>query len=850
MPSRKLKLILDALEWSPWFAFLLLAIVVATVLIVLLMRYELRLVPRKVGAALLVLRFAVLLVLLFTLLQPVVRWTNPRNENARILVALDLSESMSTADAHAGKAEKLRWARAIGMIGNEKTNARIDRWIDDYQHNREPRWVDPDETSDPDKRAALARSRKENVEGIFKEIDRLSRKEIAMRLLTKGNASLLERLREVGNVDVLIFAGKAETVEDESLETAIANPPDSLRSGDSDMSKPLTTVTGGKDSQLMGVVLLTDGRDNVDRTAKLAVAAAARLGYQKAPVYPVILGSVLRPTDISFGELKFPETAFKDDNPQLKARVNTPGFEGKELTVVLERSGGEPVTKTIKPDGPETDVFFELDSKKVGRHKYKLRIDVQEGETRDDNNAKSFAMNIVNDKVRALLVEGEARWEFRFIDNALERDERVEMKRVVYRQPFLNLLDKNFFPRKLDLPEKATDLENSPFAEPDMVILGDVDQSELTDKGWKLIERFVGEGGGTLVMVAGKEHFPRAHRSATMDAVLPVTDLRELNITGPEAEAPPTERGFRLGLTPEGEREPMFQFEDDPKANELAWTGLPGHMWGLLGEAKKGATVLAYAVRPGQRQTLQEQRRSALIVHQNYGFGQVLWIGIDSTWRWRHRIGDKYHHRFWGQIGRWAATNKATAGNEFVRFGPERTDIEFGEDAVIRARWSKKARRRYPNLKAQVQIFKADDKNRTRPFSTLQLKPDESRPLMDVARAVSLPSGKYKVRLHTPGLKFGDGAPIEADLVVRDRLSKELQDLSSNRALLAMLAEKSDGRLLLPDEASTLPDLFRDPDASRSAGEEFTLWDHWLLLVAFFVFLTGEWVIRKLNGLP
>ena len=828
-----------------WSVPVMITAAVMIVMIIVLLRYERKLVPWHIGFTLLAFRSIVLVIWVIMLLQPLFRWTWENDRNARILVAVDLSESMATTDGHAGKAEKLRWARAIGMIGNEKTNARIDRWISDYRNNKEPRWVDPDETKDPERRTALKKSRKENVEGIFKEIDGLTRKEIALRLLSKGTNPLLKRLAEVGKVDVVVFAGKTESVDGKALGKVVDTPPKTLRDDASDIGKALN-IAGGDDSPVMGVVLLTDGRDNVGRDM---TGAAARLGQMDAPVYPIILGSVLRPTDISIGDLKYPETAFKEDNPQLKARINTPGFEGKDLTVVLERAGADPIRKTIKPTGPETDVVFDLDASKVGRKQYKLRVDIQPNEIRDDNNEKAFAMAIVDDKVRVLLVEGEARWEFRFIDNALSRDDRVDIKQVVFRQPYLGILPKNFFKRRLDLPQKDDDLENSPFAEPDLVIVGDVDSAEMTEKGWKLLERFVSEGGGTLVMIAGKEYFPLRHRSPTLDALLPVTDLRPLNVTGPSAEAPPSERGFRLKLTPEGKREPMFQFEDDPTQNELAWEELPGHMWGLLGEAKRGATVLATAMQPRQRQTLEEQRKSAIVVHQHYGFGQVLWIGIDSTWRWRHRIGDKYHHRFWGQIGRWAATNKATAGNEFVKFGPERTDIQAGEDAVIRARWSKKVRRRFPKLKAKVQIFRADDKARTRPFSTLDLKPDESRPLVEVARAVSLPPGNYKVRLVTPGVNLGNG-PVEADLIVRDRLSVELQDLSSNRDLLATIAQKSDGKLLLPDQAGQLPDFFRDPRSKKNLGEEFRIWDHFSLFILFAALMMFEWVVRKLNGLP
>lgn len=820
-----------------------LMLLAAFALILMLFQYEAKLVPKKVGIPLLILRFTVLLFLFAMLLEPLWIGTSGADDEARILVAVDLSESMTTNDPHAGMAEKLSWARAVGMIGNEKTNARIDRWIQAYRQGKEPPWLDPDEA----KNADVLRNRKETVEGVCKKVDELSRKEIAMRLLTKGNSPLLKQLKEIGNVDVVVFAGKTESVDDKAIEQAIGQPPKSLSVERSDLERALAAGAGSERSKLLGVVLLTDGRDNVGRDI---VSAAKSLGRRGAPIYPVILGSVLKPTDISIGDLKFPETAFKDDNPILKATINTSGFEGKQIAVIMEQKGGAPVTKTITPVGNETSVVFPLDAKKIGRKEYTLRVDVQQGESRPDNNAKSFSMNIVDDKVRVLLVEGEARWEFRFIDNALERDERVDAKRVVFRQPYLGILDRTFFPRTIELPAKVDDLENSPFAEPDLLILGDIDGAEMPEKAWQLVERFVSEGGGTLVMIAGKEHFPFSHRSPTMEALMPIQDLRALNIDGRSAEAAPTERGFRLHLTPEGEREPMFQLEDDVAANKQAWAELPGHLWGLIGEAKKGATVFAYAHEPGQPQTLERQRKSAVIVHQSYGFGQVLWMGIDSTWRWRHRIGDRYHHRYWGQIGRWAATNKAAAGNEFVKFGPERGEIEFGDDAVIRARWSKKFRKMYPNVKAEVEILKYDDKNNTKLHAKVPFKPDESRPLVDIARAVSLPKGRYKLRLLTPGAKLAKGNALETDLIVRDKVSLELQDLSSNRPLLAEIAKQSNGRVLLPDEVSQLAKLFRPPDAEHEVGSEKRLWDWWPVMLLLFALLTGEWVIRKLNGLP
>lgn len=828
--------------WIGWSVVL----IAALVMIVMLLRYERKLVPQKVGATLLAMRMIVIALLVLILLQPVWSWSLESAVTGRIVVAVDLSESMTTADKHAQRAEKLRWARALGMIGNAKTNARIDRWIAAYRKGEEPRWVEENEPGSPAQKMKLAQSRKENVESVFEEIDRLPRKEIAKRLLLQGSDPLLAKLQKLGDVDVVVFGGKVVNSSGDNLEKAVEAPPESLRA---DISNLAIALSPAKSSQIAGVVLLTDGRETADAKESDVVAAARRLGANNIPVFPVRFGSILKPADLSFGKLTYPEKARRDKLATLTAKLNTQGFENKEITVTLNRDGAEPIEKKVTPNGPETLVKFDLDTKKVGRYEYTITTPEHEGETRKDNNKKSFAMNVVAEKVRVLLIEGEARWEFRFIDNALSRDDSMEMKRVVFQQPYLGILQKNFFPRSLKLPAQPDNLEDSPFAEPDLVILGDVAESDLTAKGWQLLERFVGEAGGTLVMIAGKEDFPLNHRSPIVEAMLPVTNLRPREIVGRQAEAAPTERGFHLRLTPEGAREPMFQFEDDVVRNRSVWSGLPGHTWGLLGEAKKGATVFAYAVEAGQKQTLDEQRRSAVIVQHQYGFGQVLWIGIDSTWRWRHRVGDKYHHRFWGQVGLWGASKIATAGNKFVEFGPENSDIEFGDDAVIRARWSKQFLQRNPNMKAKIEVYRADDKQRRQPFATLPMTPDKSRPLVHVARAISLPAGGYKIRLVVEGGNIGN-QPLETDLFVKERVSRELADLSSNRPLLQQVADESKGMLLELDEVGKIPALLRTTDDSRSQNPEQRLWDRWWVLGLFIVFLTIEWVVRKLNGLP
>lgn len=838
---------LQGLHQTGWLLASLLALSISGALIWVLYRYERQLVERRVGWTLLGLRFTVLFVILFVFLQPVLSWSVKREQQGRIAVAIDLSESMRTKDEHASLAEKLRWARALGMIGGRGNEDQLDRWISEAEQGQEPEWVTEEEEPDPQRRGQLADSRRENVEELAESLDDLSRLDLSERLLTGTDTPLIGELQELTQVELEVFAGKAEGVNPELLSSAIDQPPHLVEPQTSNLSAALQQASGDLESgQLLGIVVLTDGRDNSQNDP---LNQSNRLKLMDIPVYPVMVGSEYRPKDLSVTSLEYPQTAFKDDTVILKAVVNTSGFEGEPIEVELRREGREPVTRTIEADGYSSIAEFELETARTGRREYSLVLPEKEGETRYDNNEKTFAMTVVDDTVRVLLVEGEGRWEFRFIDNAFTRDERVDIEKVVFEQPYLGVLDDTFFPRRLELPADADDIANSPFAEKDLVILGDVSPEYLPPRFFALLDQFVSEAGGTLVIAAGKNDMPLSYNNPTLEKLLPVRDLAPVNISGEAGIGSPEQRGFRLAMTPEGEGESFLQFAADPLTNRQIWQSLPGFTWGLLGNAKPGATVLGSASNPAAAPELEDLRRNAVIVHQYYGFGQVLWLGVDSTWRWRYRNGDRYHHRFWGQLGRWAARNRSSAGNEFIRFGPVRTDIPEGEDSTIKARFSQPYRHQFPDATAKAEVYRVEEDEAEELFATVDLLPNPARPLSFEGRAVSLPAGRYRLRLLVENADARAGN-LEAPLYVQEQTTLELSDLSANRELLVQVANLSEGRFFMPDEIPQLIAEIRDPLEDRTLRKEVELWDHWWLLLIVFGLLTTEWVMRKLNGLP
>lgn len=848
--ARQWHFILQGLASSGWFWFCLLVCAAATVCIALLLRYERQLVSRRVGLTLLTLRMSVLLLLFLTFLQPVLTWELDRDKAGRILVCLDQSASMDTVDQSASKAELLRWARGLELVGGAEMEQHIEDWIASYEKNEEPLWVRPEDASSEQERSRLAAVRKELIEQKIEAVRGMKRREIVERLLLGTSRKVLDELHQIGQVELRTFAGQTQSLDAAALTATLKEPASAtLLPQQTSLQAAMEADQSSETSALTGIVLLTDGRHNTGRDP---LDAATRAGTLHVPVFPVMIGSEFRPKDISILSIEAPQVVFQNDSPVIRARLAAEGYRSENLTILLKRPDGTDDTQTVRvpseaQGGPYVEVEFTLPAAEPGTHEFSVRTDVRPDELRPDNNQRSFVVQVVDDKARVLLVDGEARWEFRFIEAALGRDERVELSRVLFNQPYMGLLPATFFPRQLNLPARPEDLERSPLSRTDLIIVGDVAPAEFDDVAWDVMEYFVRETGGTLVLIGGPAHMPQQHHSEAFQRLLPVTHLRPVNLTIGTEDQRPDERGFGLRLTPEGEKQTWLQFDADSIENRTIWSRLPGHFRGLPGVARPGSTVLATAFSPAEV-ALADERSNAIIVHSYYGFGQVVWLGIDSTWRWRYRVGDQYHHRFWGQLARWAAQSKASAGNEHVRLSLDRTQVEAGDEVIIRTRWQQLYLDQNPGLEAAVEIRAEADDGTGRPQAVVELKPQEGRPSIREGRALNLPAGTWTLKLVTRNAPLK--SDVTASLLVTEPLTGELSELSANRELLSRIAEVSSGRFLLPDQLHELPALLRKPEDSASTREETSLWDHWTMLVLFFSLLTTEWAIRKLNGLP
>ena len=803
--------------YSPWLragGMLLLGSAFAFVLL-RLYAHERTLVSKRVSALLLLLRLAAVAVIFLTLgLQPSLVATAKESVPSRVLILVDGSDSLRVLDPHRPDAEKFAIARALGISN----------------------------------------------------IDATTRMGIAERVLNSGGADLLAKLKEKHAIELLKFDQTLGSLPMEPAKLKAALDPDRKLDPNSASQQLVYTdlklpyVRAGESaadtstSKLVGVVVLTDGRHNWgDSPGAMIQDWAAR----KIPVYPVVLAPKNNPPDVAVLSAKAQTaTVFKGSTVPVEVTVRVTGWPAGPIPVSLELPKDErgtkppPVIETIQHDGKDQTYQFALRAKLDSPGPQSMTVTAKPVGRKDDfpgNNSRIARVNVVKDRARVLLVDGEARWEFHYLHTCLGRDENMDVRSVVFRQPRITKATDESL-KKFGIPSRGLP-EGDVIPGYDCIVLGDVERDQLKDRdlapvNWDWLEKYVAEDGGTLVIVAGKRAMPLQYldESSPIKKLLPIKQPGTLDIRD----------GFRLQSTPDGQKSWFLQLGDTSAKSREIWETLPPHFWCITGEAKDGAEVLATA------------RDRPAIVRQNYGFGRVLYVGLDSTWRWRYRVGDAYHHKFWGQVAQWAASDRLLPTQNAtgtLRFGTREPTFRTGQDVEVIARGTEAVKKLSSASLKGVRVLRLPQKDGDREamvgLTPLTLPENRNREVTGKVR--DLPPGKYGLELEIPdwtehlqGAVGPDGRalPLRSTFEVLPPDNEELVELSSDEPLLNAMADSSGGASYTPDRIDELIAKLTAQQATVERRAEYPARKSWLVLALVLAFLAAEWGLRKWAGLP
>lgn len=540
-----------------------------------------------------------------------------------------------------------------------------------------------DAYADPRARAALAKELAVSPEMLAQT----SRTKIVQQLLTRQNGALARLLAE-HPVQVLRFpnpetagdpycqpielVGPAKTEAETSaaearLSAALWNKLAS-QGRDTNLAAALRDVGDrSQDDRVAAVVILSDGQTTgggTDVRARLN-AATSRLRQRGVPVFTIAIGDPEPPQNVAVNRLQGPAEARKGSEVEFTAYLSNRNCGGEQAEVKLlyrpvgaaewEETGvAEKVTLSgssgARPGAAALDtqkVVLRHEPGKLGEFEYQARVTPLPQEADAKDNAAVARLRVSDEKMKVLLVSGDAGWEFQYLRNLLLRSPQrfaVSVWQQDAEKEFNQEASTGM--RLTQLPRQAKDL-----FEYEVVVLYD---PAYTEGGFdtdfvKLLEDFVVNRQGGLCYIAGNKHTELTLHSGgplePLERLLPVVVQAQATsivdqISRGEAEPWP------VIPTAEGLDHPVLRLEPS-RDNLEAWRALPGVYWSHpVEKLKPGALPLAVSSDPARR-TPEAAEGAPVIAVQYSGRGRCLYLGSDESWRWRFVADGLYYRRFW-----------------------------------------------------------------------------------------------------------------------------------------------------------------------------------------------------------
>ncbi len=412
-------------------------------------------------------------------------------------------------------------------------------------------------------------------------------------------------------------------------------------------------------------VLITDGGHNTPADPRQGAAA-----LRDVPLFIVPIGAVEMPRDVILHHVHAPRAVFKNDTAVIDAMVTAYSCVGEQLQVELLNDGVTVEKHIIDVTTPTYDgrVSFQWKGVTTGRHTLLVRVLPVPNELTLDNNQAQVEVEVMEDVIKVLVADDLPRWEFRYIVNLFKRDKHVAFEQLL-------------FEPNDDSPNPTQQIHLVPTFPRDMagwrkyrvIILGDVSPSELSPAQQEMLRKYVAEEGGNLIVIAGQTAMPAAFADQPLGAMIPATATGEPNNPN---------RPFNLVVTAEGSSSVPTQLDDDPLASDRIWrqmsSKLPIYNLSPFSKPKPTAHVLIAAAASGV--SGQDQ---AFLSWQYIGLGRVIYLAAPVTWQLRYQNGDLYHHRFWGQLLRWAIAREISTGSKTVRLLTDKNTYNKGDTAQI-----------------------------------------------------------------------------------------------------------------------------------------------------------------------
>ncbi len=576
---------------------------------------------------------------------------------------------------------------------------------------------------------------------------------------------------------------------------------------------------------LAGVVMVTDGADNAEGDLTEAV-----LGYQAdgVPVYTVGVGREVLPRDIELSRVEAPHQVLKGSSVMVDVMLTQHGFRGQRVTLNVEDRGRIVSSQEVRLAGDReaTVVRVKLTASEAGSRLFRFHVPPQPGELVVENNARDVMISVDDRREKILYFEGEPRFEVKFIRRAVEDDQNIQVVSL------LRTADNKYLRLGVDGPNEL--LAGFPESREELfayrgIILGSVEASFFTHSQLAMLEEYVGQRGGGLLVLGGRRAFAEGGFAGTpLETILPVV------LPGPDPEF---FAEVAVRPTPAGLGHPVTRLVEDGEESLERWQDLPPlSLLNPITRSKPGASTLLTG-RAGS-----SGESYVILAYHRYGRGKVIAFSAQDSWLWQMHadipLDDMTHETFWRQMLRWVVSNVPDP----ITVTTTTEQVEPGETVTVTAEVRDSS---YLGVNgAQVTAAVTDALGNESDY------PMEWTVADDGIYRTSFPvdvAGRYDIRVSADRetAPFGEGrAAVRAE-----PQPTEFFGATMRANLLEDVAAQTGGRFYTEARLGGLAEDVRYTESGITRREAHDLWDSPAFLLALLACVCMEWLLRRRRGL-
>jgi hypothetical protein len=638
------------------------------------------------------------------------------------------------------------------------------------------------------------------------DVEKASRMDAAKNLLM--DAELIPRDGLIKDPSIRLFEFSENAVPVASSLLDLTPKGESTR-----FHRSINTVVNslGAGEGAKALILLTDGHDfDLVNPSKTGLMAKSR----QVPVYAVPLGKQGKVRDVSIHITSYQPYCYVKQKARISGMLRFIGCEFEDVEVQLLRQNQVVQTQKVNAgDGEQVPVQFEVAEKDVGQYEYEIRAMPLEGEVDKDNNSAITYLNVIDQQIQVLVLEGSPYWDTTFLQRSLMRNDKIDLDSIIQYAPNkARLIRKKQSDQELKIPETAEQFNHY-----DVIILGRSVEKLLNRQQLDMLQNYVKNQGGTVIFSRGR----------AFDGELAKNDLE------PVIWDEKLNEKVRLQIGREGQGLAPFRILTEQSGGTDA---VPELIAGRGVVEKKPLTATLASA-----QGADGGEPMPGIVQRRFGQGQVLSVGVDGLWRWAFNAKiegvNTLFDRFWDQMVLWLMAGRDFLPNQQFSLRTSSANILLGEKAYFRVVM------RNPNseVKEIPIVFYRGEQEVGR--TTLNPLPGQ-----DVYRLLAeyLPEkvGKYRA-----SVRFPDGTTQESRFIVFQENLEETE-VATDVGYLKRLCESSGGRLLAPGELAKLnTELRNDKVDTTPKTRLLTIWDRTWFFYLIGLLFSVDWYLRRRWGL-